>query len=138
MGMTIQPQTQPNFTDGTGCFREGMTMEEARDARSLFNGIWRDKDALKEFWRMDKDFDGVLSHDEISEELQENVKKKFNDFKTDTLWTVLSVLNYNLDKKVLPKFAKLWMFYGCCNIVLGLLDLYKMSKYAKRCAQGHN
>lgn len=134
MGTTVEQKNNSLYTDEAGKFYQGMTRKDASNIHSWGEGIFSKKNAaLEEFIRIDKDWDGVLSKDEISAELDNNIEKKR---KTINAQIGIGLLDVFIATK--SKSPKTWLIAAGITGLISLHEFLDKRKLQARLAQGHN
>ena len=91
MGTSVEQNSR--LSDSSGYFYEGMTKEDLENVK--FKGITSVfTDPKKEFMRIDADHDGVLSKDEITDEIYKDIESNEKSAKRygglAVVWTLLA------------------------------------------------
>jgi len=135
MGTNVESTSAKLYTDLSGSFHEGMKIEEAENKKfilPIFNN------PLEEFYRIDKDNDGVLSKSEITEELYRDAEAERNAVRDNSLFG-LGFAAYGLwCKKITKKHSKVAFFMTCFDLIAALHSKYQENKAYTRIAQGCN
>lgn len=133
MGATVQETGHKIYTDASGKFYEGMKRKEAEENFSLFTND------EKTFDRIDKDKDGVLSKQEITSEIESDIRESRSGIKLMCgLGIVNALVGMATNKNATPKHKgislglTLWCLYEAYNFK------NKAEKLDQRLFQGCN
>ena len=133
MGTTVQKVEQKCYTDSSGKFYEGMRKEDISEKRMFL--IF---DAEEEFDRIDTDLDGVLSHDEITAEINKDIKDNDDALIMNGVGGIsLAALGLGL-YKITGKVGKFALAVAVIDGLLALRNVLQANKLEKRVAQGYN
>ena len=139
MGTTIQETSNLKYTDSSGVWREGMKRDEAKDIRPWKVGIFTEGKALKRFDEKDKDNDGILSKDEISDEIRKDISNAEIGSKicacgvsAGVAATLASATTKN------KKVAKASVIVNAILLLIQGYNIYNLLTLNKRLGQGHN
>lgn len=117
-----------NYTDLSGYFYEGQTKNDVKDFDGLKSIFYN---AHNEFNRIDSNKDGVLSKDEITVELQTDLKKQKRT-KILSAITAFCAIGSGILTKNSARISTTWGVIGGLNIASFLYSHYKQKEVEEK------
>ena len=132
MGTTVEQNVK--FSDASGYFYEGMTKDDVENLK--FKGLTSVfADPKKEFMRIDADHDGILSKDEITDEIYKDIDSKEKGAKKNAGFAVVWGLLASLAKNKNNKVAIISLIMAGLDGFMAIRDQIKANKLQDRLSE---